>query len=297
LIVEKEVKKMTARLLALALVLGTSAFAQRGEFVLPEGTDVTKFPILNKPITTAKMAQMGLTPKNLEKPTVVQNHFRKLGGKEGRFVLETLPIGTIVLVDRQNKIRYKADCANRLVEVEKCPVQDRVNSTFHPYGFNENPPPQKGWWQKFTDGLRNFAKEIWNFLGFLVMPFLWLLLALLGLVFLALLLYLLFRGVRAGINSFRNWRNPPPPPVIPIVTPPANPNPPIVPNPAGTPPSPPPGPTLVTPPMRQNAQRNFIAMTPGSDGQPHMIKWFGHTFHSAETGPDGVHTLRYFHNS
>lgn len=107
--------------MTLVLLSVSSAFAQKGQFAAPPEAELgyTQFPIYPKVLTVPQMARLELTASVLKAPTVVFNHYRGLHGKDGRFVLETLPTGTVVLVDKTGVIRYKADCGNRLVELKK----------------------------------------------------------------------------------------------------------------------------------------------------------------------------------
>ncbi len=136
-----------ARSLALVimalLILSTPAMAQKGQFAVAENAELDKFPIFaaEKPLTVLQIAEMHLHPVPLEKPTVVLNHFRGLHGKEGRFVVETLPKGTLVLVDDNKNLRYKEDCGNRLVEFNnQALVRGIVSSVKLPVPPTPQPP-------------------------------------------------------------------------------------------------------------------------------------------------------------
>lgn len=117
---------MNRIIVAMALVLlsvsmASAQFPMPGEFAAPPDAELgyTQYPIYPKVLTPAQMARLEVKAISLNTPTVVFNHYRGLNGKDGRFVLETLPAGTVVLVDKKNVIRYKADCGNRLVEFKK----------------------------------------------------------------------------------------------------------------------------------------------------------------------------------
>ena len=179
----------------LVLLSATSVFAQKGEFAVPQDAQLDKYPILetNKPLTVMQIADMHLHPVRLEKPTVVQNHFRGLHGREGRFVVETLPKGTLVLLDENGNLRYKEDCGNRLVEFDNQALVRGIVSSIKmreqskpvvPYFPATSTKPQdagiwkgvKALWNHFIDALRPVANWLGWFLGWAAI---WLMIALL----------------------------------------------------------------------------------------------------------------------
>ncbi|TSC70792.1 MAG: hypothetical protein CEO12_168 [Parcubacteria group bacterium Gr01-1014_46] len=288
--------------LALAVTLvASTAMAQKGQFVAPVNAELDKFPIYNDVLTVAQMAKHELTVKVLTEPTVVHNHFRGLHGKDGRFVLELLPTGTIVLVDKDGRIRYKADCGNRLSEMPPPPAPVLGPATPVPCIPEILPlAPKQSGWSWFWGGMWNFLAWIANGLGGLLAGIwhcLWFLLTSIGWLFLlALILWLTWRLLRYlfGGNQQNNaWGggNNPPAPVAPLVTPRQTATPPPAPTPSAVAPSAIPvvaGP-LTTP------DRSFLNFNPGDVGRPDMLTWGGRiTPHSYEDRPDGSHALRFY---
>lgn len=72
------------------------------------------YPIIHefRPMDVLQIMAFGLRPAVLAEDWVALNWY----SKESRFKLETLPIGTIVLVDQFGRVQYKYDCSNRLVQ-------------------------------------------------------------------------------------------------------------------------------------------------------------------------------------
>jgi len=204
------------------ILLAAPAFAQRGEFAEPVGADLVKFPIRLTALSLSEQADFGLSAKRLETPVIVQNYFRSLRDSKGRFVLETLPVGTLVLVSQDGKIRYKADCGNRLVEVPVCPP------IATPTGMSNSPAPSvPSAWSRFWNALAEAWGAMWglfgSLLGVLIPLFLLALLCWLG--------YLLFRAIQnRQQGGGRPPRPIPPQPPIPP-RPPVPPQPPIPPEP------------------------------------------------------------------
>jgi len=290
---------MIARTLGLLLLISamcTEALAQKGTFAVPHDAELDKFPLFEKILTVEEMTRLSLSPVKIEVPTVVENHYRKLRDKDGRFVLETLPVGTIVLVDKDGVVRYKADCGNRIVVVPE-PIKATVTV--------DEPPPlppasKPGLWQRFTDAMRGFA----NAVGALLAPFGWLLLGLLGLVLMALLVYGLYRLIR-GIFD-RSNQTPTQPAEQPRRTiPPAQTrgtgaprqDPPVasVPIVGGATPPTTGGPGGTNPPTAASGQeRMFFSFTPATDeNSTNLFRWGGMEIRNYERGTDGVNTLRF----
>lgn len=92
----------------------------------PAGVDLAKYPLMPKALAgaeaIAKMAELGLRPMKLRYPWRGYNFHREVEG--GRWVFETLPVDTVVLVNAAGDQVYKADCWNRLkwVDERPCPV-------------------------------------------------------------------------------------------------------------------------------------------------------------------------------
>lgn len=202
--------------LFLIAMLALPVLAQPGQFATPTNAELDKFPIMNGPLSTKQQAEMKLAPRILKQPVVFQNHFRSLKGKEGRFVLEELPAGTIVLVDTKAKIRYKADCGNRIVEVLPCPNCTETHGgiggskTSEVKGVNgASPSGSPGALSRFWDKAKKTWGDSWEAIGALLgffLPF-WLLFALLGL--LGYLIYRTFQNRQQGQGGA--GQNPPPP--------------------------------------------------------------------------------------
>ena len=217
---------------ALAM-LALPVLAQQGNFAEPERLEVEKFPNYGRPLTTLEQAMLELKPIRISTPTVVYNHFRSLRDEKGRFVLETLPAGTLVFADKNDKIRYKADCGNRLVELVGCPTCPQAGS-----GRNEGKETLGGStgpsaWSRFWDSASKAWDVMWETMGSItgfllavLIPFLLLL------AFLFLLGYLIYRVIQD--QQGRRVQNPPPPQPqpapaqqqIPVMAPVAPPTPP-----------------------------------------------------------------------
>ncbi|KND48828.1 MAG: hypothetical protein AB200_00125 [Parcubacteria bacterium C7867-005] len=88
---------------------------QRGRMAVPNNAEIDKYPLKDTVLTQAEMSSLGVRADTLEADWTGYNWFRNVR----RFAYETLPKGTIVLVDGAGKVRYKADCGNRLVEKEQ----------------------------------------------------------------------------------------------------------------------------------------------------------------------------------
>lgn len=190
----KEEKMRTLKVLVIVMLLATPIFAQSGKFAVPANADLDKFPILQKPLSVQEQAQFGLSPKILEEPVVVQNHFRNLRDKMGRFVLETLPAGTLVFVDKKGKLRYKANCGNRLAELVQCP---QINEPIVNPSTKTSTTQKTGAWSRFWGALGDVWGKMWEMFGFL-----------LGFVIPLLLFVSLLGSIAWWINqAIKNHRN------------------------------------------------------------------------------------------
>ncbi|MFA7216832.1 MAG: hypothetical protein WC095_02530 [Candidatus Paceibacterota bacterium] len=184
-------------------MLALPVFAQRGEFTIPADAEMDKFPVVSGPLSTRQQAEMRLAPHFLRKAIVVQNHFRGLRDNKGRFVLETLPANTIVLVDTTGTIRYKADCGNRLVEVPK-PVEEVASTvTYSNISGNEHAPLSA--WGRFKNAMGRSWGGLAEILGSLI-PLL------LFMALLALLGYAVYRVIQNRREGRRPLRPTPPTP-------------------------------------------------------------------------------------
>lgn len=202
----------------------SSAQTESFSFAAPEGAELEKYPVMPGPLSVADQAKLGLSAKTLEKPANVFNHYRQL--RTGRFVFETLPAGTLVLVSKEGALRYKAECGNRLVEPAKCPTCPVVKSgaTTDTLGGKKNAAggaSSPSAWSRFWDNLDKSWGSMWGGLGSLL-GFLLPLLLLLGL--LGLIAYPIARAIQnrrgdgaatATATAVQNppAPNPPPPPV------------------------------------------------------------------------------------
>ncbi|KND47660.1 MAG: hypothetical protein AB201_01860 [Parcubacteria bacterium C7867-006] len=286
-----------ARSLALVLLVflsATNAFAQKGEYAVPKDAQLEQYPVLeaNKPLTVVQIADMHLHPIRLDKPTVVQNHFRGLHGKEGRFVVETLPKGTLVLVDENNNLRYKEDCGNRLVEFdnqalvrgiissdklsEPVVVHDGDTLIVSPDSTKVIPAkPMMSLWDTVASTVRRGVEWLTPFAHFIG----WLLLAI-------LLFGIIWAVIMAGLED-RDRRRYNRNQMVGDQTHPSHPA-------ATVPPPAPNAPAATTPAAAPaNTERAFITHSAGSGSNPHLLRWGGLDFHSLEVAPDGVHSLRY----
>ncbi|MDB5194810.1 MAG: hypothetical protein JWN50_824 [Parcubacteria group bacterium] len=176
---------------------------ERGASAVPVQAELDKFPIMPHVLTAAEMARLDLRPVPLDSDRVFFNWNRSIR----RFELDTLHRGTIVLIDKNDVVRYKADCGNRLVEYKRCP-ECRGSALFTPttLGFNQNPNARpngsaplspRSFLGRISDALRDAAKSVWSDLGAGfgdgLSSLFWLLALLAGLALIPLLLYGLYR--------------------------------------------------------------------------------------------------------
>ena len=112
-------KKILSLLFAFVFIaVAHTAHAQRGMLAIPAEAELNKFPIFKQgELTTAKQAELELRAIALADTMTVFNYFRD----KDRFVLEILTRGTLVYVDKDGVVRYKADCTNRIVKASDCP--------------------------------------------------------------------------------------------------------------------------------------------------------------------------------
>lgn len=194
---KKKVKKVWFFVIFFA-VLALPALAQHSDFATPANAELDKFPIMPGPLSTKQQAEMRLAPLFLRKAIVVQNHFRGLRDKKGRFVLETLPVDTLVLVDTTGTIRYKADCGNRLIEVPE-PVEEVASTvTYSNVSGNEYAPLSA--WERFKNAMGRSWEGLAEILGSLI-PLL------LFMTLLALLGYTVYRAIQDQKESRRVPQN------------------------------------------------------------------------------------------
>jgi hypothetical protein len=210
--------------IVLALVAAQPVFAQRGTMAVPSQAEMEKYPILKSgEMTVAKMAKLELRPVVLLDTMTVFNWY----GRDGRFVYETLRKGTLVYVDKDGVVRYKADCTNRIVKTSDCPecreqiamlhVVDsalKANKTSSTASTTSK-AKSDGWFSRTIGGIWDFFSDL--FMGLLRF------LAILGVISACIGLLILFgwlltefgRGIR---NAWRA-RNSPPVVLTPGTTP------------------------------------------------------------------------------
>lgn len=98
-------------LFSVAFACGASATTTSGgAFVPPPNAQLERFPIMKGPLSTTQMAQMELRPVYLAEPLLAHNYVRGWGA----WVVYQIHEGTLVLVDEEGEVRYKADCGNRV---------------------------------------------------------------------------------------------------------------------------------------------------------------------------------------
>lgn len=230
---------MKTLLFALVFAMLETASAQpiiKGSFAEPIGAELDKFPLKRGPLSVKEQDRLGLAPGRLERPTVVQNHFRNIRPADrGRFVLETLPAGTPVLVDKKGNIRYKADCGNRVVEIEPPPSNGGLGGVHYPQephkgggaeskeGKSNNTlggkeTSKKGFFQSIIDNTKEAAAGVWNFLWDLLRWLFWALVYVLGVGLIVAILCGLYWLVRDTINRWNRGGQSPPPTTNPPAT-------------------------------------------------------------------------------
>jgi hypothetical protein len=256
-------RTITTKLFVLVTIAAVAAFAastHRGELAVPAGAQLWQYPLYPGPVSAAAKAALGLHVVESAVPWTGYNYYRDLRG--GRWVLETLPAGTLVLVDGNGNPVYKADCGNRLVGIEKCPtcpvVVSKENASGSTSGGRERSGHAKagsGFWSRHPS-----LGKFYDFLGTLVF---WLL----GLFLLLALLALLWWLLTSTVNAFRerNQLPPPPPPApAPVVVPPV----PV--SPVPEPPEPAPEPPAA------GRQPRYVAFYRGEGDQPHKVNFAGY---------------------
>ncbi|MEK7174584.1 MAG: hypothetical protein AAB759_02910 [Patescibacteria group bacterium] len=192
------------------LVAGSVAFAAPlAEKAIPDGVRLGSYPEFSRPLTIGEQADFGLHPVRLSEPWTGYNFHRKVEG--GRYVLETLATGTLVLADESGNPIYKADCGNRLGSLPVCPACPATSAAGGgtlPETFSDAPLQSR--WAGFWHGVGALAKA----LG-------WLILALLGLALLAAIIIAGGAALRSLWRSTRGSCSPPAPAPTTTVTPPA----------------------------------------------------------------------------
>lgn len=295
----------------------TLSAAARTSPAIPVGAELDKFPPFAQPLTVGQIADLNLQLKRLEKEWTGFNLYHEIN----RYVLETLPVGDLVLVDKTGAVRYRQLCGNRLVELSACPTCPAPPADLSATATGDrsslaNLPAKAAvkpsLWSRLIDGLKNAANGLGDFIWNL-----WKLLFSLGLA-LATLGLLLW-----GLMQLWNWitnRNPNPQPqpvapapqpnpapaplvapVAPAPVPPApQPQPPVVPVPVPPAPVAPqpvnPAPAPVAPQPQPAAQQGtFISV---AMGERSMIRWSDDVTNvTYRRSQEGVHTLNWETNN
>ncbi|HVN26087.1 MAG TPA: hypothetical protein VMT99_00330 [Candidatus Paceibacterota bacterium] len=246
----------------LLLFCAVSVMAMGQYEAMPDGIDLQKYPLLKKPLTVTEMAARGLRPVALAHTTTMLNWHEDAH----RFVLETIPAGTLVLADEKGDPVYKESCGNRLASVAG--AADHTTS--------ETPPPQltfngrvisqaassngsyPAWW--FFDEL---AWDLFRLVVFIAL--------ILGLLFIVVAIAL---GIAWLLRRHRHYYDDPQPASL-VPTP--------VPAPAAAPVSP-------AAPSNQTV-RPSVTVRPGSDGEPTRIEYGPYRrVSSSEAQHDGYRT-------
>jgi hypothetical protein len=89
-----------------------AAFGQ-GIEAIPAWANLERYPFMGRSLTPVEQATLGLRPVIVSSPWTGLNWYEA----RRRFVLETLPVGTLVLSDLDGVPIYKANCGNRLVSL------------------------------------------------------------------------------------------------------------------------------------------------------------------------------------
>jgi len=101
-------------LFSVAFACGASAITTSGgAFVPPPGAELERFPIMRGPLSMKQMAQLGLRPVFLTEPLLAHNYVREWRA----WAVYEIHEGTLVLVDEEGEVRYKADCGNRVASI------------------------------------------------------------------------------------------------------------------------------------------------------------------------------------
>ena len=160
--------------LGFLVLLAVSASAQtrvRAEYAVPPDARLEEYPLL--PFMSAQklnseMANKGLFLAITRFPWTGYNHHREMG-KSGRWVLETLPVGTFVYTDREGRVLYKADCANRLVwsghTCPTCPPIAAAGDNGQGGATAVPPAPRRGFIRRIGDGLWAGVKGLYGAIG------------------------------------------------------------------------------------------------------------------------------------
>lgn len=206
-----------------SLVVALALLASAGEVIantrdakkaVPVTADLGKYREFDRKLTADEMADLGLHYKRLDKEWTGYNLHRKTE-KTGRYVLETLAPGTLVLANEKDEVLYKEDCGNRLASLPTCPAcpppapsKAEKNEALTP---PPAPPSGPGWFSRLMDGLGWLLGQLLRIAAIL---------ALLALV--ALLGMALFLGIIELLDRFERWLRrrrgipPAPAPVAPV---------------------------------------------------------------------------------
>ncbi|MFZ2049121.1 MAG: hypothetical protein WAV25_02410 [Minisyncoccia bacterium] len=223
-------------IIALTFVGAPNASAQRGMKALPAEAELNVYPTM-KPgeMTPAMQAKLGLHAVELTDTVTVFNYFANLD----RFVLETLTRGTIAWADKDEVLRYKNDCTNRIVEASECPkcLERIADMEVALYGMSTekaqlvqqleekaNAEQKKSWFSKAFDTLWDIIKFM---LVVLALTALW-----------VAFIWLISESWRWLTGRNTSPVPPTPTPVVPVPVAPAPTPVPVVPTPVVVPPAP-----------------------------------------------------------
>lgn len=296
------------KLLLFSVLCASPLVAQRGTIAIPAQAQMDRYPLHSAVhMTAGEMAKYQLHPVALVEATEVLNYYRNIN----RFVLEVLPVGTVVLSDSLGVPRYKADCVNRLVLPALCPAclglianaradsvlasKLRADSVAHkgaPLGLGSTAQSGSGFWSRFEDTLRSIGDTIGDILSILLPLLLWL--AIIG---------LMFAGLWWLINQIRNSGSaggsprvtPAPVPPVAPPTPVAGPVHPVPSPVSGTPVVSPVASTVGPTPPVSKPSRMFVHVSlADGQGQPNTVIRHSEDINSVTyESENGVNTLRF----
>jgi hypothetical protein len=294
-------KQFACSFLFVVLAVPTAMAANPETLGIPAGAQLEKYPLQPGPLSSHLKASLGLHVTELTVPWVGFNHYRNLRG--GKWVLDPLPAGTLVLVDANNVPIYKVDCGNRLVGIVKCPTcptidvdgGENVNkantrlSVVSPNSRDADLFDRYPSFQKFVEWATMLG------LGLLAWLF-----PLLLFLLLAYCLYRLMRWVEEELERRRHQRSQPPPPARsapvqpePIPAPAA---PPVQPNPTQAPAAAPGSAQAPSPNPVESAPTSgdgYLSVYHGPDGRMEKVKYGNHRqLHFMRHG-DGSHSIHF----
>lgn len=238
--------------IVLTFVGASNALAQRGTYAVPAEAELNKYPILKSgEMTPAMQAKLGLHAVELTDTVTVFNYF----AGTNRFVLETLVRGTYAWADKDEVLRYKADCTNRIVKASECPkcleqiadmevaLNELNREKVQLINRLEGREKDKMFAPSEKSSVSKFLSSFWDMIGSILKWIAAAVLVLLGLGIVGLVLWGIFMALRHLWRDLTNTHPvaPAPPAPTPVVPAPVAPAPtpvPAVPTPVVTPPTP-----------------------------------------------------------